>query len=1181
MLQRRTLALWIRAAIFVVFAVSGCQCNDAVGNNERSVCIDCDDPCAANPCAADRACAPAGDTYVCRCPDGLLDVDGACITDPCVAETCGDLANTWCVAEGGQAMCRCLPGHEEQPDGNCLPATGCSADTCGMRGVCVEADDGPECACDPGFAGRFCEACDTAAGFVEDGRGGCTDDPCSVLVCDIARECAIAADGTAACACPPGSHDEDGQCVIDTTCMANSCNGAGVCDDSGGQVTCTCDPGFSGQFCGACDVAGGYHDDGAGGCTMDECLPNPCVEPNKTMCTSMGVQQFECTCDTGFHDEGGSCVADEVCMPDSCNGHGMCDDSTNVVVCACDAGYVGEFCDQCDANAGYRPDGAGGCTTDPCTPNALPDDGFDCTVDTCPNNLAVHTPDDSRCDDGLWCTGVEICAPAAPNADARGCVSPAPPAPPRPVSPCQYYGACDEQSQSFPLLDRSAGDSCSDGIYCSTGDACDASGSCIGTLQAGCPSTGTCSVTTPLAAYDVVEAHINPTVTYDGQDPVAADLYTAFDVWAVSQENGTWTGIASYYGFSLSNPPTMSYGERLLPGVYDIMYTRTSGSGNYDRFILTDGNDDAIFGRKTLQTGVVIRAGMNDLVIDILSADINPTVTYDGQDPVAADLYTAFDVWAVSQENGTWTGVASYYGFSLSNPPTMSYGERLLPGTYDIMYTRTSGSGNYDRFILTDDNDDAIFGLKTLQTGVVISDSGPNDLVIDIPSADINPTVTYDGQDPVAADLYTAFDVWAVSQENGTWTGVASYYGFSLSNPPTMSYGERLLPGTYDIVYTRTSGSGNYDRFILTDGNDDAIFGRKTLQTGVVISDSGPNNLVIDIPSADINPTVTYDGQDPVAADLYTAFDVWAVSQENGTWTGVASYYGFSLSNPPTMSYGERLLPGTYDIMYTRTSGSGNYDRFILTDGNDDAIFGLKTLQTGVVISDSGPNDLVIDIPSADINPTVTYDGQDPVAADLYTAFDVWAVSQENGTWTGIASYYGFSLSNPPTMSYGERLLPGTYDIVYTRTSGSGNYDRFILTDGNDDAIFGLKTVQTGVVISDSGPNNLVIDIPSADVNPTVTYTGQDPVAADLYTAFDVWAVSRDSGTWTGLASYYGFSLSNPPTMSYGERLLPGTYDIMYTRTSGSGNYDRFILTDGNDDAVFGLQVLEQCVLVP
>lgn len=107
-----------------------------------------------------------------------------------------------------------------------------------------------------------------------------------------------AADGS----CRPGYHADDrGDCVADLGCEPTTCSGNGVCEDSSGSPMCTCDVGWTGTACDTC--AAGRRDDGRGDCTIEQ-----------------------------------------TCRADTCSGHGACDDSAGVTVCACDEGYTGQSC---------------------------------------------------------------------------------------------------------------------------------------------------------------------------------------------------------------------------------------------------------------------------------------------------------------------------------------------------------------------------------------------------------------------------------------------------------------------------------------------------------------------------------------------------------------------------------------------------------------------------------------------------------------------------------------------------------------------------------------------------------------------------------------------------------------------------------------------------------------------
>ena len=79
-----------------------------------------------------------------------------------------------------------------------------------------------------------------------------------------------------------------------------------------------------------------------------------------------------------------------------------------------------------DAGAMDAPDAL----TPACARDADCDDGVACTVDTCAGGACGHRPENTRCDDGRFCNGVERCAP-----ELRGC---APGAAPR----CDDGDAC-------------------------------------------------------------------------------------------------------------------------------------------------------------------------------------------------------------------------------------------------------------------------------------------------------------------------------------------------------------------------------------------------------------------------------------------------------------------------------------------------------------------------------------------------------------------------------------------------------------------------------------------------------------------------------------------------------------------------------------------------------------------
>src|SRR5262249_48918009 len=94
--------------------------------------------------------------------------------DPCSPNPCTAEHRTVCAPVNGVVVCHCDPGTHESDDG-CAPDETCMQTTCGGHGACSVVAGAPACMCDPGYEGDFCQDCDTAAGYVSDGNGGCTN----------------------------------------------------------------------------------------------------------------------------------------------------------------------------------------------------------------------------------------------------------------------------------------------------------------------------------------------------------------------------------------------------------------------------------------------------------------------------------------------------------------------------------------------------------------------------------------------------------------------------------------------------------------------------------------------------------------------------------------------------------------------------------------------------------------------------------------------------------------------------------------------------------------------------------------------------------------------------------------------------------------------------------------------
>jgi hypothetical protein len=267
-----------------------------------------------------------------------------------------------------------------------------------------------------------------------DGVERCFDGACvgvSALPCGDLNECTRGAcnEETDQCdyavddaLCAPGQRcDPKAGCFLPSQCGQDSdcddgliCNGAEVCDLQAGR----CGPGLPPDCDDAID------------CTVDVCIEEigGCEnQPNHLLCLPNELCNLQLGC-----EQRPPCASDD-----------DCDDAL--------------FCngvESCDVQTGL------------CRPGDLPTrgDDLDCTVDNCSNALAMvtHTPNPARCSDGLFCNGAEVCHPV------DGCVAGAPPVLSDGVG-CTADN-CDEDADFIEHIPNDT--ACEDGLFCNGAEVC-------------------------------------------------------------------------------------------------------------------------------------------------------------------------------------------------------------------------------------------------------------------------------------------------------------------------------------------------------------------------------------------------------------------------------------------------------------------------------------------------------------------------------------------------------------------------------------------------------------------------------------------------------------------------------------------------------------------------------------
>ncbi|AKF05349.1 hypothetical protein DB32_002498 [Sandaracinus amylolyticus] len=222
---------------------------------------------------------------------------------------------------------------------------------------------------------------------------------------------------------------------------------------------------------GACDRA---EPASCGGCYECAALFTCEVRAAGTACPDEDLCDGEETCDAT-----GNCLA--AAMPLDCDDANPCtaDSCDAATGCANDPVAAGTACADDDLCDGAETcDAAGACATG--TPVDCSDDD-PCTEDVCTAATGACTNPPAAA--GTSCADEDVCD-GAETCDASGACADATPLDCEDANPCTT-NACDAATgcTSEPVA---AGVACDDGNGCTTGDACDAEGMCVGTPDDTC-----------------------------------------------------------------------------------------------------------------------------------------------------------------------------------------------------------------------------------------------------------------------------------------------------------------------------------------------------------------------------------------------------------------------------------------------------------------------------------------------------------------------------------------------------------------------------------------------------------------------------------------------------------------------------------------------------------------------
>jgi hypothetical protein len=541
---------------------------DRTGWTSASTMTACDDQDA---CSTDDHCDGAGgcvgDT---GCDDSL-----GCTTDLCTNAGCVNIiaAGSCVIDDGCVDATAARPGNSCQ---SCQPAV--AQEAWSNEAVTATCNDGDLCSSDDHCDGAgTCvgdTGCDDGIFCTNDqcGPGGCSntidtawcviDDACFQADATLAQGCLV---------CDPLQDNTAWSAVqLDTPCndaspcsLGERCNGMGQCvgDTScNDDIICTLD---------SCDPLAGCSNDTAddfcliGGQCYSEgfAISNGCA----TCRSADSKSDWTSTADGTSCDNGNVCTQNAACDGDGlCLGDSSCDDGDPCTIDECtQAGCVSDriVADKCIIDgvcvgAGPKDDNtclacAPGTTQTAWTPRStltLCNDASPCSTDDHCDGAGSCTGDTS-CGDGVACTD-DLCGAGGcsnPVSDGACLIGGACRAEgPNPQNACQV---CDNANDDRDWTNATLGAMCSDNSACSTDDACNGLGQCVG--NTGCNDGQACTVDTCTAR------GCNNSVIANGWCRIASQCFqtganpsNVCEVCSPQDDDDAWTGAPTSTGCS-------------------------------------------------------------------------------------------------------------------------------------------------------------------------------------------------------------------------------------------------------------------------------------------------------------------------------------------------------------------------------------------------------------------------------------------------------------------------------------------------------------------------------------------------------------------------------------------------------------------------------------------------------
>ncbi len=655
-----------------------------------------------------------------------------------------------------------------------------------------------------------------------------------------------------------------------------------------------------------------------------------------------------------------------------------------------------------------------------------------------------------------------------------------------------------------------------------------------------------------------------------------------------------------------------TFTQTIEPGLYSELYARGWSSSPGLVAFATPATEALPYGYHLLAQHVQVAAGPALLAIDIPFTDLQVSVTFGGGSiPTATDaeeLQLALideSTNAVVQLRGPqWiqdTQNFDQYDFVSGSD---HFTQRIPPGTYSMLYERGWSSSPDLVVFATPASESLPYGYHLLQQHVVLG-RGPRPLAIDIPSAQLQVAVTFNGAALPGTTDAEEMQVDLIDESTGAlvqllgprWIQDSQNFDQYDLEAGSTTFAQTIVPGTYSVVYARGWSSSPNLVVFATPATEALPYGYHLLQQHVSLGAGAPT-LAIDIPLTQLQVGVTFNGGGLPSTTDAEEMQVDLIDESTGAlvqllgprWIQDTQNFDQYDLQPGSTRFTQSIVPGIYSVLYARGWSSSPNLVVFATPASEPLPYGYHLLQQHVAVA-AGAQGLAVDVPSTVVGVNVTLNGAplpsttdaEEMQVELVDESTQATVQLLGPRWIQDSQNFDQYDLQAGSVPFFQTLIAGPYSVRYAR-GWTTSPDVVFATPTTETLPYGYSILAQHLEVPVGGAW-MPIDIPSTQVGFQVTFQGGNlPPTTD---AEELSLLLTDESTgfrvqllgprWLQDAQNFDQYDLVGGSSAFTQQLVDGNYGALYTRGWTTTSGPVVFATPTTESLPYGYHQLAAC----